>query len=165
MELLLILGANSSGKSLYAESIATRYSANPVYIATMVPQNDENLRRIEKHKAQRSGKNFKVLELPVNISAADVKDTDVVLLEDVSNLMANGMFTAGKSAEQTLEDIMALCRKCRMLIAVSISGLCSDEYDGETKQYIDGLNFLNEHLAKNAASVTEMQNSVAVKIK
>ena len=53
MELLLILGANSSGKSLYAESIASQHSANPVYIATMVPQNDENLRRIEKHKVQR----------------------------------------------------------------------------------------------------------------
>ena len=165
MEIKLILGENSSGKSLYAESIAASFSDNPIYIATMVPCTEENHKRIEKHIKQREDKNFTVLEIPFSVCSADVNTKDIVLLEDVSNLLANGVFTQNKTAEDVLQDIVKLAEKCKMLIAVNISGLSAENYDGETAQYIDGINFLNEKLSEIATEVVKMENYTPVKIK
>lgn len=165
MEIKLILGENSSGKSLYAESIAAQLSPAPVYIATMVPYTEENHRRIEKHIKQREDKNFTVFEIPFDVSNASVTADDVVLLEDVSNLLANGIFANNKNADDAFNEVISLAGKCKTLIAVNISGLYAENYDGETAQYIDGINFLNTKLAEIAAEVIKMENSVPVKIK
>ena len=52
-----------------------------------------------------------------------------------------------------------------MLVAVNISGLSAKGYDGETAQYIDGINYLNKKLSEIAAEVVKMENSIPVKIK
>ena len=62
MDIQLILGPNNSGKSLYAENLAVQNNNNPlIYLATMVPQTNENLQRIKKHISQRSGKGFQTI--------------------------------------------------------------------------------------------------------
>ena len=128
MEIQLILGENSSGKSLYAEKLASELSSSPVYIATMVPCTEDNLARIEKHRKQRQDKNFTVYEVPFRLSDISVTANDVVLLEDVSNLLANGIFRYSKTADDAFEEILAVARKCRTLICVNISGLSADGY-------------------------------------
>lgn len=165
MEIKLILGPNSSGKSLYAENIAAKHSSSPVYIATMVPYTEENHKRIEKHIKQREDKNFTVFEVPFDVCNTDVGKEDIVLLEDVSNLLANGIFTQNKTADDALHDIIKLAEKCKMLVAVNISGLSAEGYNGETAQYIDGINYLNKKLSEIAAEVVKMENSIPVKIK
>lgn len=165
MEIKLIIGPNSSGKSLYAENIAAEHSNSPVYIATMVPYTEENHKRIEKHIKQREDKNFTVFEVPFDVCNTDVGKEDIVLLEDVSNLLANGIFTQSKTADDTLQDIIKLAEKCKMLVAVNISGLSAEGYNGETAQYIDGINYLNKKLSEIAAEVVKMENSIPVKIK
>lgn len=47
--LIMISGANGSGKSRYAERIVARTTGERYYIATMRPCSEENLQRIEKH--------------------------------------------------------------------------------------------------------------------
>ena len=79
--------------------------------------------------------------------------------------IANGIFTNNKNADDAFNEIISLAGKCKTLIAVNISGLYAENYDGETAQYIDGINFLNTKLAEIAAEVIKMENSVAVKIK
>ena len=59
MDIQLILGPNNSGKSLYAENLATQNTSSPlIYLATMIPQTEENNQRIKKHLLQRDGKAF-----------------------------------------------------------------------------------------------------------
>lgn len=157
-KLVLICGANSSGKSRYAESLISRTTGERYYIATMQPQTQENHRRIEKHRLQRAGLHFQTLELPWKIADATVSPTGVVLLEDVSNLLGNILFAKGGSGEEAFEDILALKERCRLLVAVSISGLRADGYDGETASYIRGLNRLNERLAELADVVVTMRD-------
>ena len=164
MELHLILGPSGSGKSLYAESLAAESGKNLVYLATMVPQNEENLRRIEKHRIQRRDKGFRTVECGWQIDEIAVSPGDTVLLEDVSNLLANGIFAHGSSMEEALRQIETLAKKCRRLIAVSIEGLLETGYDGETAAYIRGLNALNQAPAAHAASVTRMENGHPCKI-
>lgn len=165
MEIKLILGENNSGKSIYAENIAAALSANPVYIATMIPYTEENHKRIEKHIKQRADKNFSVHEIPFDVCNAAVTSEDTVLLEDISNLLANGIFTHNKNADYALQDIITLAKKCKTLIAVNISGLSAESYDGETAKYIDGINMLNKKLTEIASEVVKMENSVPIKIK
>ena len=85
-----------------------------------------------------------------------------MLLEDVSNLLGNILLAKGGSREEALAEILALKDRCRMLVAVSISGLHADGYDAETASYICGLNDLNERLAQLADAVVSMQDGQPV---
>lgn len=152
MEIQLIIGPNNSGKSLYAETLATQYQKAPLYyLATMVPQNHENLQRIEKHKLQRAGKGFHTIEEPWEIHKLSLPSDSVVLLEDASNLLANGIFIHHADGKACLQRIFALAEQCRTLIIVSIAGLTPGEYDEETNRYIQELNTLNQALEENAS--------------
>ena len=153
MDIQLILGPNNSGKSLYAENLAVQNNNNPlIYLATMVPQTNENLQRIKKHISQRSGKGFQTIEEPWNIHTLDVPSNAVVLLEDASNLLANGIFIHKSNETECFERILLLAEHCKKLIIVSIDGLTEGFFDTETNNYIHQLNHLNEllvHVSSN----------------
>ena len=156
MEIQLICGPNNSGKSLYAEDVAVRSGKKLIYLATMIPQTEENNKRIEKHRIQRQDKGFHTIEKGWNIGEIDVDQDTVVLLEDVSNLVANGIFMHGETSEKALEDILKLAERCKKLIIVSISGLSAAGYDNETVNYIEQLNWLNEKIKEKASVVIDM---------
>lgn len=153
MDIQLILGPNNSGKSLFAEKLATKCPDCPrYYIATMIPQNAENDLRIEKHRRQRNGKNFTTIEEPWDIHTLNLPENSVVLLEDASNLLANGIFLHDSDMHETFSRIMTLADKCRQLIVVNISDLTEGDYDKETNDYIRQMNQLNEHLEQVATN-------------
>ncbi len=160
--MMLILGKNGSGKSLYAENAACRLSDGALYyIATMIPYGSEGANRIERHRAQRSGKGFITIEAPYG-EATGISGT--VLLEDVSNLAANLMFDKKLPSpeDQAVERISRLNSVSANLIAVSISGLdgqgCSDE---DTLSYIRLMNNVNRRLELMADVVIEMASGIA----
>lgn len=155
--MILISGGNGSGKSLYAEQLASGLPMPRYYLATMVSQNEENRQRIEKHRRQREGLGFHTLEIPWRVSAADLPEDALVLLEDVSNLLANCIFSAGGTAQQALEEVLVLGRRCRYLLAVTISGLPEADYHGETAAYIRDLNWLNQQLLEAADGAVELR--------
>lgn len=151
MEIQLVFGPNGSGKSLYAETLAAQTAAPLVYIATMIPQTEDNFSRIEKHRRQREGKGFLTMEEPWDIDLLSFSKDSVVLLEDASNLLANGIFQHRQNASVCLQKIQTLAKNCRKLIIVSITGLTPGEYDDETNNYILQLDELNQML-KSIAS-------------
>lgn len=155
--LILISGSNDSGKSAFAEQLVSRTEGQRYYIATMVPYTEENHRRIEKHKKQRAGLGFTTLELPYQVADAPVCANSVVLLEDVSNLLANAIFEKGGTGETVCQDILALADRCRLLIAVTISGLPAGEYDGETQAYITAMEEVNKKLFEKADGAVSMR--------
>jgi len=157
MEIQLIYGPNNSGKSKYAEDVAVASGKKLIYLATMVPQNEENLKRIEKHRIQRQDKGFQTIEAGWNIGELEVESDAVILLEDASNLVANGIFMHGTDAEKAYQDILTLAGKCKKLIVVSIGGLSAEGYDAETTHYIEQLNWLNEKLGKIASVVVKLK--------
>jgi len=158
--IILILGENGSGKSLFAEKLAVKKGEKRIYLATMIPQTQENQKRIEKHRVQRQGKNFLTLEKSWNIDQIDVNEESVVLLEDVSNLLANGIFIHHEDVEETYRQILSLAQKCKTLIAVNIAGLSEEGYDAETSAYIKGINQLNQWLTNQAECVYRMKEGV-----
>ena len=102
--LILISGKNDSGKSRFAESLIRRIPGERFYIAAMRPCTGENYRRIEAHRRQRQDMHFQTLELPLDVDLAAVTPDSVVLLEDVSNLLANLFFERGEGREEALRE-------------------------------------------------------------
>ena len=154
--LVLISGSNNSGKSIYAEQLIAKTIGKRYYIATMRPFTEDN------HRAQRQGLGFDTLECPYQIGDVSVSSDGVVLLEDVSNLLANAMFEKGGSSDSVLRDICALADRCRILVTVTIAGLKDDGYDEETAAYINGLNDINRKLFEKASIAISMQDGTPV---
>jgi adenosylcobinamide kinase/adenosylcobinamide-phosphate guanylyltransferase len=122
----------------------------------MLPQGTEGAARVARHRAQRAHLSCQTLELPYHVAAAKLPTAATVLLEDVSNLLANNLFAAKGQRHEVLSDIVRLAENCATLIAVSISGLQALDYDGETADYIRELNLLNAEIAQRADKVIEM---------
>ena len=160
--LILVSGANGSGKSRFAEQLIAQTTGKRFYIATMIPCTADNHERVEKHRKQRAGLGFQTLELPHEVSNAPVTPDSVVLLEDVSNLFANAMFETGRGVDAVYDDILGLANRCKLLVAVTISGLTDSGYDAQTAGYINGLNQLNQKLFTCAAAAISMQDGQPV---
>ena len=154
--MILISGGNGSGKSAFAESLVTDLPGKRHYLATMMAHTKENHARIKKHRAQRAGLNFQTVEQPWALEKVSVEGDSLVLLEDVSNLLCNGIFSYQGTKEQALEQILDLHKRCGTLICVSISGLSEKAYSGETAAYIRDLHWLNARLLEEADEAYEM---------
>ena len=157
---ILLTGENDSGKSRCAERMAAQIPSRRVYAATMIHFGAEGRARREKHLRQRAGLGFHTVECPCDLSLVACTPDDLVLLEDVSNLLANLIFTRGDpSAEENAESqIAALRKRCAVLIAVTITGIDDRGCDGETRKYAAALNRLNSRLALLADVVVEMRS-------
>ena len=165
MKLILVSGSNDSGKSLFAEELISRCDGPRYYIATMKPQTAENHQRIEKHRRQRKHLHCETLELPFEVANAPLKENSVVLLEDVSNLLANVLFEKKGSGSAVLNDILQLKQRCQLLVAVTISGYREEDYDGETAAYVRELNHINQQLFQAADIAYEMNHRQAFCVK
>ena len=160
--MVLVIGPNGSGKSAAAEQLACELrtrTRNPtgslVYIATLVPADDDGHQRVINHRQQRTGLGFTTIESPLGtFECGEV--AEVILLEDVSNLVANLAFSGSHldPVTATLTQIERLKSSCCHLIAVTIGGLTPDlSYDEETRMYIDALNQVNSALRQGADQV------------
>ncbi len=165
--LILVTGGNGSGKSRFAESLASRFEGKRFYAATMIPFGDEGRARVEKHVRQRAGLGFVTVECPFSLDAVPALGTDLVLLEDVSNLLANLTFGRVHAAprETTERQIRDLERRCAVLIAVTIGGLTGEDCDEPTRAYVRALNVLNGRLAETAAAAFAVEKGVPRLIK
>lgn len=97
----IVYGGSASGKSSYAESIAMSLQGDGrlLYIATMYPYkwntteiDPEMMQRIERHRAMRADKGFDTVECYRHVEHIVAKRQDVLLLECMSNLLANEMY-------------------------------------------------------------------------
>lgn len=169
---VLILGGSKTGKSRYAEKLAVSLAKGRLlYLATMIPvgEGEEGAACIVRHRAQREGLGFTTIERPRGLAGLAYEPADTLLLEDVSNLLANGLFAADApeaDEEAALRDILAVKERCANLIAVSFHGLEESEaYDEPTNGYIAKLNVLNKKLLPYADAAVLMQNGVPTPLK
>jgi len=156
----LIIGGSGSGKSLLAETLAVRSALPRLYVATMEPTDEEGRRRVDRHRTQRAGKGFDTLECYTGLAGAAraLEKQGVVLLECMSNLLANEMFSPkGGGSAAVLEGVEALLKRCDDLVIVTnevFSG--GTEYEGDTLHYMRELARINRILAQRADTVVEV---------
>lgn len=162
----LVSGGSGSGKSEFAESIAVelhskKVNAPFIYIATMMAFDDEARAKIERHRQMRKDKGFTTLECFTNLKNAEIADKCTILLDCMSNMVANEMFDDSGAKEETIADVIKgvehLLEKCDNLVIVT-NDIFSDgcQYDEITRQYISNLGKINQGLAKMADKVVEV---------
>lgn len=154
----LIIGGAASGKSEYAEGHVLSLPGKRVYLATMQPWDEECRARIEKHRRLRARKGFDTVEQYTDLSAAPVAAGSNVLLECMSNLVANELYApGGGGAGAAIDGVLALLPRCKHLTAVTnevFSG--GAEYQGDTLRYLSELARVNRALAQRADLVVEV---------
>ncbi|MBR5419877.1 MAG: bifunctional adenosylcobinamide kinase/adenosylcobinamide-phosphate guanylyltransferase [Lachnospiraceae bacterium] len=160
--LILVTGGAASGKSEFAERVLLSLGKDhkKTYLATMQRGSDAAEQRIRRHQALREGKDFELLESPRNIVSVRDRCGEAVLLECVTNLLANEQFGEvydEHPAERIREDIRALHERCRFLVAVT-GEVFSDGimYETYTENYRRELGKLNCMLAEDADAVAEV---------
>ena len=161
----LIIGASASGKSEYAEALVRTLPGERIYLATMEPWDDECRARIEKHRVRRSSDGFRTIERYTDLSGAEVPEGANLLLECMSNLLANEMYAPPRGdaacrddcAGRILSGVARLKARCRNLTVVTneiVSG--GAEYGAETLRYMKLLGKINRALAEEADLVCEV---------
>ena len=165
----LILGGARSGKSRYAEELALASGLSPVYIATAQPLDDEISARIAQHKARRSGRGWREVEAPVDLSEAIRTEagTGQILLVDcltfwLTNLMVGGHDIAAESA--TLFKCLAAARGDVILVSNEV-GLSIVPENAMARAFRDHAGRLHQDIATVAATVLLMVAGLPIVIK
>ena len=147
--LTVIIGGSGSGKSAFAESKVIEYGNHRrIYIATMEIFDEECRRRVERHQKMRSEKKFETVESPVHLEEVCVDSGSVVLLECMSNLLANEMYSPkGRSVDtvnKILEGVDRINSVAKHMIIVT-NDVFGDgvKYDDSTQDYIKKLGEIN----------------------
>ena len=186
----IVYGGSASGKSSYAESFAMSLlgEGRLLYIATMYPYkwntteiDPETMQRIERHRAMRADKGFDTVECYWHVEHIVAKRQDVLLLECMSNLLANEMYlepdsNAGSDMAETMSPVsnkivqalIDLSTRVQELVIVT-NDVFSDggslTYDESTREYVKNLAEINCALAREAATVTEVVCGIPVIVK
>lgn len=199
----IVYGGSASGKSSYAESFAMSLQGEGrlLYIATMYPYkwntteiDPETMQRIERHRAMRADKGFDTVECYRHVEHIVAKRQDVLLLECMSNLLANEMYLEQDSDDGGLAETMSEVEKAGVGMSETLSPVSkkivqalidlstrvqelvivtndvfSDGgsliYDESTREYVKNLAEINCALAREAATVTEVVCGIPVIVK
>ena len=164
--IVLVTGGSGCGKSTWAERlIASMPEGQRVYIATMQVYDEESVRRVARHRAQRAHLGFATIECEQNLAAADIPQGSVVLLEDLVNLTANEMFDGGDPS-RIVPALESLASRCRHLVMVT-NDVFSDgvQYDPSTQEYLRVLAHVNGQAARLADTVAEVVYSIPLILK
>lgn len=199
----IVYGGSASGKSSYAESFAMSLQGEGrlLYIATMYPYkwntteiDPETMQRIERHRAMRADKGFDTVECYRHVEHIVAKRQDVLLLECMSNLLANEMYLEQDSDDGGLAETMSEVEKAGVGMSETLSPVSkkivqalvdlstrvqdvvivtndvfSDggnlTYDESTREYVKNLAEINCALAREAATVTEVVCGIPVIVK
>ena len=156
--LTLVIGGAGSGKSAFAEELSCRLPGRRIYLASMLPHGAEAAERIEKHRRQRAGRGFETLERGLDLEHAAIPAGANLLLEDLSNVLANELYEpAGGGIEAVRRGLAHLSESSDSLTVVTneiFSG--GADHDGESLRYMRALAALNLALAARAELVVEV---------
>lgn len=168
--MITVTGGSGSGKSAYAESRARELEpGKKVYIATMEPYDEESFRRIDRHRRMRAGSHYRTIECFRHIERVEPGRDSTVLLECMSNLVANEMFSPeGRghgSGPAILDGILRLKSSCRNLVVVTNDVFGDgDAADESSEEYLRILGEINRSLAEMSDEAYEVVCGIPVRL-
>lgn len=169
--LIVVIGGSGSGKSEFAENCCVKLCPDlKAYIATMEPYDEESLQRIRRHQNMRSTKKFETYECYTGLEKLLIPKKSTVLLECMSNLVANEMYSpAGRSkhtADWIFRGIRALLSQAEHVVIVT-NQVFSDGiiYEESTMEYLSVMAQVNQKLAQAADAVYEVVHGISIQVK
>lgn len=165
--LVTVIGGSGSGKSEFAECIAQKYHNRRLfYIATMKPYGEEALVRINRHRKMREKKGFETVECYNSLKKLDIENS-VVLLECMSNLVANEIFDMENknTSEEIVQAVFALAQKNVLIVVTNDVFSDGNTYPEETMDYIRAVSKINIQLVNMSDTVAEVVCGIPIYIK
>lgn len=169
--LALIIGSSGSGKSAFAENMVMEFGEySRAYIATMEIFDEESRRRVDRHRKMRAYKDFRTIESPTHLEDVVINSKEVVLLECMSNLVANEIFSPNGRKENVVDIICDGVKKINSLaehMVIVTNDVFADgaNYDESTNDYIAKLGEINCRLGAIADEVYEVAAGIPVRYK
>ena len=170
-----VSGGCKNGKSTFAERLAVflaKSGAPLYYIATMIPADDEDVLRIERHRRSRAGDGFDTVECPRDVQSliGKLPKNAVLLLDSLTALLSNRMFDAHgvhEDASAVMQgELGALLAHFEHVVIVSDYIYADAEsYDELTEAYRRSLAALDRLCAQKCELVVEVCQTVPIAYK
>lgn len=167
-QITFITGGQRSGKSSYAQTLASGISDSPVYLATARRWDEDFERRILRHQADR-GSNWTTIEEEKYIAGLDLTGKTVVL-DCITLWLNNFFFDANFDMDAALREAKNEWNKFIeqdfTLFAVSNElgmGLHAD--NEKARQFADMQGWINQHIAASAQKVVLMISGIPLVVK
>lgn len=171
---ILLSGGAKNGKSDLAQELALRLADGGAhyYLATMIPCDGEDNRRIARHRENRAGMGFETVERGRDLCGCLTAENrkGVFLVDSVTALLLNELFqdpTSGEldenAADRCIRDLTAFAGQVRGAVFVSDAiGADADGYDPVTEIYRRSLARVERVLAAVCDTVAELSVGVPV---
>lgn len=166
--IVLVTGGQRSGKSGYAQRLALSLTAHPVYLATSRVWDEEHLKRIRRHQAER-GPEWTNIEEEKDLGKHDLTGRTVVI--DCVTLWGTNFFFDNRSdvelsLQQLKDEFTRFTRQEAYFIFVTNEiGLGGTSENEVQRKFADLQGWLNQFIASQADEVVWMVSGIPVKIK
>lgn len=165
--LTLVLGGARSGKSTYAERLASGFPAPWRYIATAQAFDEEMRERIGQHRARR-GEGWLTAETPLDLAAALAKAParQPVLVDCLTLWLSNHML-AGHDVEAETDGLAAVLARPRgpWFVVSNETGLGVVPDNELGRRFRDAQGRLNQKVAEAADRVVLMVAGLPMQVK
>lgn len=165
----LILGGTRSGKSRFAETLASASHKHVVYIATASIGDSEMATRICQHQARRPA-HWSLLEEPIQLADAlqQMDDPAHCLLVDcltlwMTNLLLSPEQLLAEQCQRLLKTLPVL--QADLLLVSNESNLGITPMDSLTRRYCDEMGLLHQALAQQCDQVSLIVAGLATRLK
>lgn len=164
----LVIGGARSGKSSYAEKLASLSGKNVIYIATAQAYDDEMQARIQQHQDQRPDK-WETIEEPINIDQV-ISDNSLIsncILIDCLTLWLTNLLCEKRdvaACKQTLLDALQQSFS-DIILVTNETGMGIVPMGQLTRRYCDEAGWLHQMIAAVADEVVLMVAGIPVLIK
>lgn len=166
----LITGGERSGKSRFAQEMAMKETATPVYLATARVWDDEFRLRIERHRRDR-GEQWTTIEEEKFLSRHELAGRTVVI--DCVTLWLTNFFCDARN-DCPLDDILREAREefdrftrhaAHYIFVSNEIGMGGVPIDPVQRRFTDLQGWMNQYIAARADEVVLMVSGIPVGVK